>query len=34
MALEASKRLGPYELIEPRGKGCMGEVYVPAQMEP
>ena len=27
MALEAGTRLGPYEIVELRGKGGMGEVY-------
>ena len=27
MALSASERLGPYEIVEPIGKGGMGEVY-------
>ena len=27
MALQAGTRLGPYEIVELRGKGGMGEVY-------
>ncbi|MEE8184104.1 MAG: protein kinase, partial [Acidobacteriota bacterium] len=27
MSLEAGKKLGPYEIIEPIGAGGMGEVY-------
>ena len=27
MALEPGTRLGPYEIVELRGKGGMGEVY-------
>src|SRR5574340_1143095 len=27
MALETGKKLGPYEIISPLGKGGMGEVY-------
>ncbi len=27
MTLEAGTRLGPYEIVELRGKGGMGEVY-------